>query len=113
MNRNEILKKYFDNKEVVRQINFYKSDEDLKNELIEEMKNQNIPLSELKEDNKSFTIGNSIIFKNANTKLTINNIKVKSNKILFGNCEIMIKAIKEINKNEFKTEYATYYIGGV
>lgn len=112
MNKIELLKTYFENKEVVRLINQYKPDEELKKEITEQMQKQNIPLSELKEDKQKFTIGNSVIFKNVNAKITIANLSVKSNKVIFGNCEIMIKAIKEINKNEFKTEYATYYIGG-
>lgn len=111
MNKLEILKKFFDGKEITRQINNFVSDDDKRKNILNIIKHNKIPLSELKEDEKAFTFRDVFCTKNKYPKITIANLKVKSTTAIFGNCTIQIKDIKEISPTEFKTEWATYYIG--
>ena len=111
MNKEQKIKTYFNNKEIVREINNFISDKKIKQGLIKELKNQNIPIKELTENEKYFYIGNYVFKKNIHAKITIGTCGLKLNKVLFNQIEIPFKDIISLNENEFKTDYATYYIG--
>lgn len=116
MNKVQKLKTYFENKEVVRHINNYLSDDELKAQIIKAFvenghKEEDI-LKHLEENENTFSIGCNVFFKQKYPKITISNLIIKSNKVIFDKCEILLNAIKEVNEKEFKTDFATYYIGG-
>jgi hypothetical protein len=112
MDKKTILKE-LEKHEITRQINNFKSNDEIKKEIIKEMTEQKIPLTKFNEDKEYFYVAAYVFKKNKHPQITISNIKVLSNKVLFDGLYIPMTDITIVNKNEFKTSYATYYRGDI
>lgn len=101
MNKNDVLNAFKKAKAIERTILNFKSESDLRDEIIEQMKIQNIPLSELKEELTTFKVCNMVIFKPIHKEVEIIEslpYDVKGN------------TIKEYGLNYIITDYAKYTI---
>ena len=120
MNKTQILKKFKESNNIKRIMLNYKSNEQIKQEFINNIKTDlkniqtNEPISDtdikqnLKEDKKSFSFGNVSVFKNFNQKVSF------INSLSYDITTTKIKDYDKTNKGEwFKTEYAIYELKGV
>jgi len=118
MNKTQILKRFKNTNSIKKTILNYKSDSEIKDDYIQQIKEQFIsnetdkPITDkeikehLKEDDKGFSFFNTFVFKNRSAKESIIN-RLTS--------DIKTTSIKEYDKikgNWFKTEFAKYELKG-
>jgi hypothetical protein len=99
LNKKQVEDKFKNSKSIKKTINDYKSIDEQRQQIKEDMKKQNIPESEFSEDEKSFHVGNVGIFKNEKDKVSY------VDKLPY---DVKGKNIKEYGNNYVKTDYAIY-----